>query len=129
MAVMNEDRWPNWVVSTQYAVFFSTYSHVSHCFPKQIGNHDQKRVATRYGPELADTLNILSLSLPGTAMTYNGEEIGMTDNFIRWEDTLDPQAINKGKDGYLAVSRDPCRTPMQWDDSLAAGNVAPSSSF
>lgn len=41
-----------------------------------MGNHDQPRIATRYGPELVDAINMLVMLLPGTAITYNGEEIG-----------------------------------------------------
>lgn len=89
-------------------------------FASQIGNHDNKRVGTRY-PDMQDAMNMISLSLPGTAMTYYGEELGMTDAFISWEQTKDPSAINMGPEKYLRVSRDPCRTPMQWDDSTSAG--------
>ena len=73
-------------------------------------------------------MNMVSLTLPGTAMTYNGEEIGMTDAFIRWDETKDPQAINAGEAKYLETSRDPCRTPMQWDSSTSAGESAARSS-
>lgn len=45
----------------------------------------------------------------------------MTDVFISWEDSVDPQACNTDPDTYLKVSRDPCRTPFQWDDSENAG--------
>lgn len=88
-----------------------------------MGNHDQNRVGSfaRYGPELVDGISMISLMLPGTAMTYNGEEIGMEDTFIKWEQTKDPQALNAGEGNYLAKSRDLERTPFQWDDSAAAG--------
>jgi len=98
MGAMGTWRVPNWV----------------------IGNHDNSRVATRF-PNLADGMNMISLTLPGTAMTYNGEEIGMTDAFIRWEETVDPQALNEGPDKFDRVSRDKCRTPMQWNDTTSAG--------
>lgn len=86
----------------------------------QIGNHDNKRAGTRY-PGLVDGLNMLSLSLPGAAMTYYGEELGMTDAYITWTQTKDPAGINAGEAKYLKFSRDPCRTPMQWNDSTSAG--------
>lgn len=89
----------------------------------QIGNHDQNRVSSfyRYGPELADGLNMISLIMPGTTMTYNGDEIGMDNTFITWAQTKDPQAINQGPKNYLTHSRDLTRTPFQWDDSTSAG--------
>lgn len=54
-------------------------------------------------------------------MTYNGEEIGMTDVFISWEDTVDPQACRTNPDIYEGFSRDPERTPFQWNDEKNAG--------
>lgn len=36
-----------------------------------LGNHDRPRVASRFGPERADGLNLLLLTLPGIAVTYN----------------------------------------------------------
>lgn len=86
-----------------------------------LGNHDQRRVASRFGLERIDMMNMIDLSLPGASITYNGEEIGMKDVWISWEDTVDPQACNTNKDVYDAHSRDPARTPFQWDDSTSAG--------
>jgi alpha-glucosidase len=70
---------------------------------------------------MVDGMNMLALFLPGTAITYYGEEIGMEDTFISWEQTVDPASINAGRHGYLNRSRDPERTPFQWDDTLNAG--------
>lgn len=65
---------------------------------------------------------MLSMILPGMAVTYNGDEIGMVDKRdISWEDTQDPQACNAGKEQYKKVSRDPERTPFQWDATKNAG--------
>ncbi|XP_063232111.1 maltase 2-like [Bacillus rossius redtenbacheri] len=91
--------WPNWVV----------------------GNHDQHRVASRVGPGLVDAMNALALLMPGTAVTYNGEEIGMEDTFISWNQTVDPQGLNAGPQRYQLFSRDPERTPFQWDNTTSAG--------
>lgn len=65
----------------------------------------------------------LLLTLPGVAVTYNGDEIGMIDSRdIPWEDTLDPQACNTNDpNNYKWASRDPVRTPFQWDSSAYAG--------
>lgn len=60
--------------------------------------------------------------LPGVAVTYQGEEIGMRDGYVSWEDTVDVAAINQGnEDNYLDYSRDPARTPYHWDNTTNAG--------
>nr|XP_018907799.1 PREDICTED: maltase A3-like [Bemisia tabaci]XP_018907800.1 PREDICTED: maltase A3-like [Bemisia tabaci] len=92
-------KWPNWVM----------------------GNHDQRRVASRFGIELLDGLHMIQMVLPGTSVTYNGDEIGMEDTFIRWDQTVDPQGMSVGKDNYLRFTRDPQRTPFQWDHTTSAG--------
>lgn len=86
-----------------------------------IGNHDNPRPATRYGHFLVDGLHMLQMLLPGTAIVYNGDELGMEDTLIRWDETKDTKALTAGKLRYHLVSRDGCRTPMQWDDSINAG--------
>lgn len=65
----------------------------------------------------------LLLTLPGVAVTYNGDEIGMLDyRDISWENTLDPQACNTNDpDNFKDASRDPQRTPFQWDATAFAG--------
>lgn len=45
----------------------------------------------------------------------------MTDVNLSWEETVDPQACRTNPDDYDAVSRDPARTPFQWDDTPNAG--------
>lgn len=59
--------------------------------------------------------------LPGVAVTYYGEEIGMKDTYISWNQTVDPQAKNVGPELYEIYSRDKARTPMLWNDSISAG--------
>lgn len=56
-----------------------------------------------------------------TVTNYQGEEIGMTDVWISYNDTVDPAACNAGPDKYQYTTRDPERTPFQWDDSKDAG--------
>lgn len=56
--------------------------------------------------------------------TFKGEELGMTDVHLPWNDTVDPQACLAGEANYDKVSRDPARTPMQWDDSLNSGECS-----
>jgi alpha-glucosidase len=88
--------WPNWV----------------------LGNHDKPRAATRLGPEQARVAAMLLLTLRGTPTLYNGEEIGMRDVPVPPELMHDPAELNEPGKGR---SRDPHRTPMQWDASHAAG--------
>lgn len=88
--------WPNWVLS----------------------NHDQPRIASRVGLHQARVAAILLLTLRGTPTIYYGDEIGMRDVPVPFEDVQDPQGLNM-RDKNL--SRDPARTPMQWDDSRNAG--------
>ncbi|KAJ8874364.1 hypothetical protein PR048_025212 [Dryococelus australis] len=86
-----------------------------------IGNHDRRRVASRFGPKLADGINMIALMLPGTAVTYNGEEIAMEDTLISWNETKDPWGLNAGPQRYQEYTRDPERTPFQWDNTTSAG--------
>lgn len=86
-----------------------------------MGNHDNRRLATRIKPSRTDLFNILLKTLPGITITYYGEEIGMTNVWISWEDTVDPQACRTNPDIYEQNSRDPERTPFQWDSSENSG--------
>lgn len=77
---------------------------------------------SRFRDNMVDGLNALNLLLPGVAVTYQGEEIGMKDGYVSWEDTKDVSACNQGNpDNYLEYSRDPARTPYHWDSSTSAG--------
>lgn len=50
-----------------------------------------------------------------------GEEIGMTDQWISWNETVDPAACNSNPDIYERFTRDPERTPFQWSAEANAG--------
>uniref|UniRef100_T1JED2 alpha-glucosidase n=1 Tax=Strigamia maritima TaxID=126957 RepID=T1JED2_STRMM len=86
-----------------------------------IGNHDQPRIANRTDDRLIDAYNMLNLLLPGLALTYYGEEIGMVDTFVTWEETQDPFGLYYGPERYSKFSRDPQRSPMQWSSKALAG--------
>lgn len=45
----------------------------------------------------------------------------MTDVFISYADTVDPRACQANPDMYEEKSRDPSRTPFQWDSSVNGG--------
>lgn len=86
-----------------------------------MGNHDQNRVGSRLGSDRIDMMNMMLLTLSGASVTFMGEEIGMVDVWISWKDTQDPQACNTNSSVYWKYSRDPERTPFQWNDATAAG--------
>ena len=84
-----------------------------------ISNHDVQRVASRWAnsveiaedPAFAKMLFALISSLRGSVCSYQGEELGLTEADIAFEDIQDPYGITfwpqfKGRDG--------CRTPHPW---------------
>ncbi|CAH0749326.1 unnamed protein product [Diatraea saccharalis] len=86
------------------------------------GNHDNNRMPTRFRHDMVDGLNAVNMMLPGVAVTYQGEEIGLRDGYVSWEDTVDVEALNRGdNETYMLYSRDPARTPYHWDDTTSAG--------
>ncbi|XP_022821247.1 maltase A1-like isoform X2 [Spodoptera litura] len=96
----------------------------------QFGNHDNNRMPTRFRHDMVDGLNSLNMMLPGTSVTYQGEEIGMRDGYVSWEDTVDVEACNRGdEDTYHLYSRDPARTPFHWNDGPNAGFSSNSSTW
>lgn len=93
-----------------------------------IGNHDVARVASRWSKSdspkgntapQSKMYNALLASLRGSVCSYQGEELGLTEADIAFDDLQDPYGINfwptfKGRDG--------CRTPMPWvENSTNAG--------
>ncbi|KAH8277803.1 hypothetical protein KR018_007654 [Drosophila ironensis] len=85
------------------------------------GNHDRSRIGSRLGADRIDAVNMMTLTLPGVSITYQGEELGMTDVYISWEDTVDPQACQSNEQEFERLTRDPVRTPFQWSDEQNAG--------
>jgi alpha-glucosidase len=85
-----------------------------------MSNHDSIRVITRYGsapnlqgnpPVLARMLLALLTTLRGGACIYEGEELGLTEAQLSFDQLQDPYGIEfwpefQGRDG--------CRTPMPW---------------
>ncbi|XP_030573689.1 maltase A1-like [Drosophila novamexicana] len=94
-----------------------------------LGNHDKRRAASRYGKEHIDAMNMLVMILPGASVTYQGEELGMTDGQISWEDTVDPWGCNSNPEIYEKYTRDPARTPFQWTNGTNAGFSAGSKTW
>lgn len=83
-----------------------------------LSNHDVVRVASRWGstaptaaPALLRLGAALQMSLRGSPCIYQGDELGLPEADIAFEDLQDPYGITmwpefKGRDG--------CRTPMPW---------------
>ena len=59
------------------------------------------RLGSRFGAGNIDGFNMMSLLLPGVAVTYNGEEIGMVNTEVSWEDTVDPAGLNCGQEHFM----------------------------
>ncbi|KAM6367129.1 amino acid transporter heavy chain SLC3A1 isoform 2-T3 [Alca torda] len=88
MKNMPAGKWPNWVV----------------------GSPNAARVSSRIGKEYVNVINMLLLTLPGTPVTYYGEEIGMEN--IASENVTFPE-----------------KSPMQWDSKVNAGFTEGNSSW
>lgn len=108
-----------------------------------LGNHDVPRIASRLGlPKGADieawvTSNgtvppidpalarrraraaaLVMLGLPGTAFIYQGEELGLPEDFdLAPEEIQDP---NWQRSSHRFKGRDGCRVPLAWDASAPA---------
>jgi len=83
-------------------------------------NHDVQRHVTRWGLTNAGTRLYATLisCLRGSVCLYQGEELGLTEADVAYEDLQDPYGIEfwpefKGRDG--------CRTPMVWEPSNKNG--------
>ena len=79
-------------------------------------NHDVMRHKTRWdlSDAAARALTTLMMCLRGSTCIYQGEELGLTEADVAFEDLQDPYGIEfwpeyKGRDG--------CRTPMAWEAS------------
>ncbi len=61
-----------------------------------LGNHDEVRVATRFGERRAGLAAILLLTLRGTVTMYYGDEIGMPETAIPPGEIRDPRGDQAG---------------------------------
>jgi alpha-glucosidase len=93
-------------------------------------NHDAPRALSRWcAPEhreaFARLKMTLLMSLRGNAILYYGEELGLTQVDIPFDQLHDPEAIANWP---LTLSRDGARTPMPWnaeEPSAGFGSVRP----
>jgi alpha-glucosidase len=95
-----------------------------------ISNHDVTRVASRWGKEQQDCsitsqkpkmFTALLTSLRGSVCSYQGEELGLPEAELTFEQLQDPYGITfwpnfKGRDG--------CRTPMPWHSQQTFGGFS-----
>lgn len=109
----------NWDVSNEITLSCNKFLLFIISFLLQMGNHDNRRVSTRFGVENIDGFNMLLNLLPGIGVTYYGEEIGQEDGEVTYEEGKDPAARNRST--FDKVSRDFERTPFQWDNTVNAG--------
>ncbi|WP_299191196.1 alpha-glucosidase [uncultured Litoreibacter sp.] len=86
-------------------------------------NHDVQRHVTRWNltPAAKRLYITMLMSLRGSACLYQGEELGLPEADVAFEDLQDPYGIEfwpefKGRDG--------CRTPMVWEQSNQNGGFS-----
>ncbi len=89
-----DEGWPSWAFS----------------------NHDAPRVASRWGQDVdhdqrVRLIALLQVSLRGNVFIYQGEELGLTQAHVPFEDLKDPEAIANWPH---TLGRDGARTPMPW---------------
>ncbi|MFV9672414.1 MAG: alpha-amylase family glycosyl hydrolase [Acidimicrobiia bacterium] len=81
-----------------------------HGWPNYVlGNHDEQRLATRYGSRNAPAAAVLLLTLRGQPTLYYGDELGLLETEIPSSQAQDPWGIR-----VPGLGRDGCRTPMPW---------------
>jgi alpha-glucosidase len=93
------DGWPSWALS----------------------NHDVKRLASRWGGAQPDARMLrlvaaMQMCLRGSPCIYQGDELGLTEATLRFEDLQDPAGIAMWP---KLPGRDGCRTPMPWVSAAA----------
>ncbi|MEM9583194.1 MAG: alpha-glucosidase [Pseudomonadota bacterium] len=86
-------------------------------------NHDVQRHVTRWNltPAAKRLYITMLMALRGSACLYQGEELGLPEADVAFEDLQDPYGIEfwpefKGRDG--------CRTPMVWEQSNQNGGFS-----
>ncbi|WP_235868618.1 MULTISPECIES: alpha-amylase family glycosyl hydrolase [Meridianimarinicoccus] len=83
-----------------------------------LGNHDISRIASRAGVAQARVALTLLLTLRGTPVLYQGDELGMDNASIPPDRVQDPW---ERRVPGLGLGRDPVRTPMPWTDGDNGG--------
>jgi len=91
-------------------------------------NHDVVRVYTRWGlnnpddnPNFPKMLMASLACLRGSFCIYQGEELGLKEAVLKFEDLTDPWGIATWPQWQ---GRDGCRTPIPWDKDSANGGFS-----
>jgi alpha-glucosidase len=102
--------------------------HLDHVAPDgwacwAFSNHDVQRHVSRWAltPAAARAYATLLICLRGSVCIYQGEELGLPEAELNFEDLRDPYGIQfwpefKGRDG--------CRTPMVWSEDVVNGGFS-----
>jgi alpha-glucosidase len=92
-----------------------------------LSNHDITRQISRFAKQPEDRDGIARLcplilaSLRGSICLYQGEELGLTEAKLRFEDLRDPYGIRFWP---ASQGRDGCRTPMPWESAEPAAGFS-----
>lgn len=81
-----------------------------------LGNHDEPRIASRYGEAASGLVAMLLLTLRGTPTLYYGDELAIPQTPIPDERQKDPYGRR-----VPGMGRDGCRTPMAWSAGAQGG--------
>lgn len=81
-----------------------------------LGNHDETRIASRYGEAGSRLAVMMLLTLRGTPTLYYGDELAIPQADIPADRQQDPWGRR-----LPGIGRDGCRTPMAWSDEPSAG--------
>jgi alpha-glucosidase len=106
VAIFGDDIWPTIVLS----------------------NHDQSRHASRLSASagiddtdaVARAAAAILFTLRGSPFLYYGEEIGLRDVEVPFDEIIDPPA-RRVEEGWVWWNRDGCRSPMPWDGEPGHG--------
>lgn len=86
----------------------------THDFPRLKGRWDHRR---RHAPGIEQRLDRLLIALlvclPGSCCIYQGDELGLTQAQLTFEQLRDPYGVANYPN---ILGRDGCRTPMPWTD-------------
>jgi alpha-glucosidase len=88
-------------------------------------NHDVSRLATRWAeghPQKTRVALMMVLTLKGTPVLYEGDEIGLEDAEVEREELLDPVGVRFWP---YYKGRDPERSPMPWQPGPNGGFTDP----
>jgi len=88
-----------------------------------VSSHDDPRAPTRFGggrvgKERSLAFTVMLTMLPGLPFLYQGSELGMEDVPVAKDALQDPVAL---RNDNTIDGRDPCRTPIPWDDGANFG--------